>query len=499
MAVQVQSKQMDSKGLDPKLVKLIAGILNKFVTKMSANFRDEAEKFGPEDVEITNELEYASQSFNDQATDAIEMISHGELTLADMRRVSGTLYLTNLSLRWILEQQTNTYQTILNEAPDNLGLKIQRARLLIDAGAVDEGFRELLTLVETHREFYPLLMTMGFVYLKVKKNLAYAMRYFEKAAKTPPHKERAHYRALALHFLSTCHEGQKRYKNALNTLLLAEKKHLDDSSLQYSISRLYAFLNEPGPAIIYFEKAMRAHPTFYSMALVDEAYHGIRDDLEMKLREFNGIFRELTTEFEGEVSTLMHIVEAYDLQGISPSLRQEIERLTSLLPLIGKKCFTAYRSALLRFFMGQFPELLQDLHAAIMLRQKATLREIRVRRVETLKRRRRLRLIFSPLSMLLSSVPIYLFQGPLLAASPVQFPFYELLLPLLGGGLSLWIVLALLGGKAATSPHDMVQLKALETARRNLEEMEKKLALFWKNKVAHHVNEIPVWVEDTPL
>ncbi|MCB2197845.1 hypothetical protein KQI63_00460 [bacterium] len=497
MAEKPQPKNAAPKGLDPKLVKLISGILNKFVTKMSAAFRDEAEKFGIEDVEIANELQHASQAFSNQAADAIEMISLGELTLADMRRVSGTLYLTNLSLRWILEQQTTTYQTILNEAPDNLGAKIQRARLLIDSGAVDEGFRELLTLIESHREFYPLLMTMGFVYLKVKKNLAYAMRYFEKAAKNPPRVERSHYRSLALHFLATCHEGQKRYKNALNTLLLAEKKHLDDSSLQYSISRLYAFLNEPGSAIIYFEKAMRVHPTFYSMALVDEAYHGIREDLEMKLREFNGIFQELTAEFGEDISTLMHIVEAYDLQSTSPSLRREIERMTALLPLIGKKCFTAYRTALLRFFMGLYPEILQDLQAAIMLKQKEMLREIRLKRIAVLKRRRRLRTLFAPLAALLSAGPIYLFQDPLLAASPVLFPLIEFLLPLLGGGLAVWIVLALLGGKAATSAHDMVQLKTLETARRNLEEMEKKLGLFWKNQVAHHVDEVPVWVDDS--
>ena len=497
MAVPPQSIGTAAKGLDPKLVKLISGILNEFVTKMSANFRDEAEKFGLEDIEIANELLYASQSFSNQAADAIEMISQGELTLTDMRRVSGTLYLTNLSLRWILEQQTITYQTLLAEAPDNLGAKIQRARLLIDSGAVDEGFRELLTLVENHREFYPLLMTMGFVYLKVKKNLAYAMRYFEKAAKTPPRVERNHYRSLALHFLSTCHEGQKRYKNALNTLLLAEKKHLADSSLQYSIGRLYAFLNDPGPAMIYFERAMRTHPTFYSMALVDEDYNGIREDLENKLREFNGIFRELTTEFESDIGTLMHTVEAYDLQSVNPHLKREIGRMTALLPMIGKKCFTAYRSALLRFFMGQYPEILQDMQAAIMLRQKEMLREIRLQRVAAMKKRRRLRIIFTPLSVILSGVPIYLFQGTLLAASPVQFPFYEAVLPLLGSGLAVWTVLALLSGKGSAAVHEMVTLKALENARRNLEEMEKKLGAFWKNKVAHHVDEVPVWVEDS--
>ena len=482
------------KGLDPKLIKLISQILNEFVTKMSVSFRDEAEKFVEEDTEIANELIHASETFHSQASDAIEMIADGELTLSDMRRVSGTLYLTNLSLRWVLEQQTVTYRKLLAEAPDNLGSKIERARLLIETGAVEEGFRDLLALVEHHREFYPLLMTMGFVYLKVKKNLAYAMRYFEKAAKTPPRLESSHYRSLALHFLATCHEGQQRYKNALNTLLLAEKKHLADVSLQYSISRLYAYLNESASSMLYFEKVLKAHPAFYAIALVDPAYESIHLDLKAKVKEYSVLFHGFTDQFSSEIETVMMTVEAYDLQHVNPTLKRDVERLAALLPLIGKRCFSGYRTAIIRFFMGLYPEVLQDLQAVIMKRQKETLHEMRLRQISSIKKRRRLRLILSPLSVLATVVPIYLFQTPLLSVSPIRFPFDEFVLPILGGGLGLWIVLAILAGKGNAGVHEMVTLKALESSRRSLAETEKRLGVFWKEQVASYVDEVPVWI-----
>lgn len=478
------------------LVQILRTILKDFIAGMSATFQRAAETYAQTDDEIANELRFAAEVFPGQAKDAIELIQQGELTLPVLRRVLGTLYLTNITLRWVLEQQTTTYHAILDAAPGDLGKKIEAARMQIEAGDQEEGFKNLIGLVSDHRESYPLLMTTGFVYLKHKKNLAYAMRYFEKAAKNPPRQESNHYRSLALHFLATCHEGQKHYRNALNTLLLAVRKRIADAPLQYSIARLYAYLGEHESAINYFEQAVRSHPAFYAMAVIDPAFESIHEQLIERLRSFNARFRTLGATFEEQLEEILRVVERYELDDVSKEVRREVQRVASLQAMVGKRCYSGYRSAITRFFVGSFPEVLHTLQAALIRRQKQALKELQELQALALKRRKRLRLLLLPTVSLGAAALIYIFEGRLLDQLPVSFPFIDFVLPLVGIGFAVWIVLAAFGGRGTAGMREQIEIRAMETDRRSLAEREKQLAAFWKDEVALQVSDVPVWLEE---
>ncbi|MBD3165634.1 hypothetical protein GF324_03485, partial [bacterium] len=304
------------------LLERLRAILAYFSRLMEERFESHALERVETDPQFAAELRAAAETYKEQAKQALQLIKSGAFTIKELKQVTGTLYVTNLTLRWVLEQQTDTFHRLLDSPNPSLGMQIRQARDRFEADGDHDSFEELLRLVSLNRSHFALLMIIGFLYLKKKKNVTFAMKYFEKAAQTPPTEDARHFRNLALEFLAICHEGKQQYKNALYTLLQAAKAGPLDSPMLFDIARMYGRLGDHEKAVEYFDQAVRKRPEFLALALTEGSFKTVKEKVENKAREHTEAFRELAEEFAGMVEPVLDIIERYHLERYSKRLHQ---------------------------------------------------------------------------------------------------------------------------------------------------------------------------------
>ncbi|MFH0882391.1 MAG: hypothetical protein V2A56_05345 [bacterium] len=472
-------------------ISLLKRILREFVDETIEVYAERAKEYQRGEPELAAELQDAQTRYRRQSDEAIDLIQQGEFTLSDLKHVASTLFLTHLVLRWVLEQQTATFRTILDSEKE-IGEAVEAARMRAESGDAD-GFNDLIKLVERNRNFYPLLMSMGFIYLRYKKNLNYAMKYFEKAATTPPPIETEHYRCLALQFLAACHEGQNRYKNALTVLLRAENNSREDVSLIYSIARIYGALGQEELALSYFERAIRKHPTFYSMALIDPAFVPIRVSFEKRLKSYNRTFRELSKRFEQLLDKLITQYERFNLEEFDPNLGREMQTVRKHFNSVRQGHYTGYRNGIVRFFIGSFPDVLQSMRGTLMRKRHDDEKRL-VKRARTIaKRTKRFSWLLVPLAFGGVGMAVWMYQSPVLIRLPVRFPYMEFALPVSAGLIAVMIISGWLAGFRKRSVVRFERLGELSSAASAVELLEKNLRNFWLNEVSAYVVVSPVW------
>lgn len=474
-------------------IPLIKRILREYVDETVKVYAERAREYERGEPELAAELRDAQQRYRRQADEAIDLIQQGEFSLSSLKHVLSTLFLTHLVLRWVLEQQTTTFRNILESAPE-VGQAVENARIRVESGD-DEGFPQLIKLVERNREFYPLLMTMGFIYLRYKQNLTYAMKYFEKAALSPPSIETEHYRSLALQFLAACHEGQKHDKNALSVLLRAENGNGEDVSLVYSIARSYGSLGQEDLALSYFERAIRKHPAFYAMGLIDPAFNPMRTTFEKRLKSYNRTFRELGKRFGQLLDKLIVQYERFDLEEFDPALGRDMMNVRKHLSSVRQGHYTGYRDGIVRFFIGSFPNVLQTMRSTLMKKRREEEKQLVHRAKVIAKRIKVLTQIFVPISFLGAGGAVWLFQGPVIRLAPVRFPYMEFVLPVLAGVLLAIIVGNGLAGIRKKNVVRFERLGELSSGASAVEQLEKNLRNFWLNEVSSYVDVSPVWAK----
>jgi tetratricopeptide (TPR) repeat protein len=375
------------------------------------------------------------------------------------------------------------------------GLAVQRAQAIIEEGDLDTGFNQLLKLVAGNRGYYPLLMAMGFVYLRWKGNLSYAMKYFEKAAGSPPTVETNHYRVLALQFLASCHESQQRYKNALAVLQRAESAVPEDPSVAYSIARIYGFLDKERSAIDYMERALKNHPAFYTMALVDPAFETVRGPLESWLREQNKTFRKLARRFDQLIGKVLDVYESWDLHSFVPALDREMDRVGRQREMVRAGYYQGYREGIRQFYLGSFPEAVQTLQNVLLKKRKVDRRTDSLKRARRRKRARIVRWIITPPFMAVSAGSVWWYQWPVLERIPIAFPMMQYTLPGLAAVVALLLVLILRKNDKKDAEKAEERFVKMERAALQVENFEKNLRNFWLNEVAPNVNVVPLWVK----
>ncbi len=480
---------------DAPLEERLRVVLHYFVNVMSETLQERSREV-QDNPEFAAELTSAAKRYRDQAHAAVEIIRDGELTLPDLRHVAGTLYLTNLTIRWVLEQQTEEFRKLMNSPSPDLARQIVLARERVEAGEVEAGFQDLLKLVEANRGHYPLLMIMGFIYLKYKKNLSYAMRYFEKAAHTSTPLEPEHYRGLALSFLASCHESKKRYKNALNTLLLAARGKDVDPSLLYDIARMYGCLGEEAKAQEYFNRAVRKRPEFFAMALVDQAFLPVREPIEKTAKEHNEIFRRIGRLFLELITPLIEPVEKYSLERDSKDLEREMRIARINIAMAREGCYSGYRVGVVGFFKGVFPEILDLVRRTLIRRGVRTRERIREHNRKVKRRFGILQAVFLPVAALAAGYGAYLAAPRLLPLLPLELPRGELLLAVLAGlvGVGLTaLVLSVLRDRMVKSEGVIAEIRR---AAEEVERLEPRLARFWREEVAPNVDDAPIWDDE---
>jgi len=482
------------KAQDDVVVGRLKTILHEYVEEICRVFVDRAKEYQKGEPEIAAELRDAQTRYRKQADDAIEMIQRGDFTTTDLRHVAGTLYLTNLVLRWTLEQQTTSYRDLLALNRET-GEKVIQARIRIEQGEEEEGFADLLKLVEKNRNYFPLLMTMGFIYLRTKKNLNYAMRYFEKAATSSPPIEKDHYQSLALQFLAYCHEGLDRHKNALSELTRAESVNPEDTGVLYSLSRMYGLLGQEEKSLAYFEKALRKHPAFYALALVDPAFKSVRRPMEMRMKTINKTFRELGRRFEQLLDKLIILYNRFKLEDFEPSLGREMRHIRAQLDAVRSGCYTGYRTGIIRFFVGSFPEFLHQVRDVMRQRKRYEEKVLR----EKLQKSRKKFIFFgwllSPPLAIGAVAGVWFVEKPLLTWLPIQIPYLEYGLPLLGALTVVLIYTSWLRDIRKRGYVKLEVLREMELGWVSMESIEKSLKNFWMNEVAPNVEVVPVWVK----
>ncbi len=477
---------------DP-LIERLRKILHAYVEQMDKTFSSYVKVYRDEDGELAKELQMASKSYRKEAHDAVEMLRQGPLEIGDLKHVAGTLYLTSLILRWVLEQRTETYSKLLNQPTVMVGEEILRAEVMVERGDVNRGFDRMLELVVENRRNYALLMSMGFVYLRHRKDLTYAMRYFEKAAQTPTDLEPVHYRSLALQFLATCQEGLGRYKNALNTLLHAEHAGDPEPSVLYSISRMYALLDNPRKAVEYFERAILRHSAFYAMALVDPAFEKMRDTVATRFREYNDIFRKLGRTFTGLANRLLEVGERFKLGQIRKSVGAEIKRVEGDVRRVGGGYYTGYRTGIMRFYQGSYPEVIYDMINALQDRIALLKKEMKQNARERRRKQVLWRGILSPLAFMGSAIVVYFAQSPLLELLPFSFPMMRFVLPLVVGFTAFQIAGGLVKTIFKPSDYEKKEIARARDAQKELRTLVGRFRQFWDNDVSQHVDAAPLW------
>jgi tetratricopeptide (TPR) repeat protein len=472
-------------------ISLLKRILHEFVDETIEVYAEREKEYKRGEPELAAELQDAQTRYRKQADEAIDLIQQGEFTLSDLKHVASTLFLTHLVLRWVLEQQTSTFRTILDSERE-IGEAVEIARMRVESGD-ENGFADLIKLVERNRNFYPLLMSMGFIYLRYKKNLNYAMKYFEKAAASPPFIETDHYRCLALQFLASCHEGQNRNKNALTVLLRAESGNREDGSLIYSIARIYGSLGQEELALSYFERAIRKHPVFYAMALIDSAFTPIRASFEKRLKSYNRTFRELSKRFEQLLEKLMTQYERFNLEEFDPDLGREMQTVSKHFNSVKQGHYSGYRNGIVRFFIGSFPDALQSMRDVLLRKRREDEKRL-VKRARTIaKRTKGFAWLLVPLAFGGAGAAVWMYQGPILVLLPMRFPYMEFALPAFAGLIAMIIISGWLAGFRKRSVVNMTRLGELSSAASAVELLEKNLGNFWLNEVAPHVDVSPVW------
>lgn len=472
----------------------VQNILRRSVDELCGEFDRHALQYQRGGDNLAKELSVAGDRYRQQASEALKLIEGEEFTLRDLKHVTDTLYMTSLLLRWALEQHTTTYRKILAKNPA-VSQALENARRRVDAGELDEGFADMLALVRQNRDFYPLLMSMGFFYLRHKGNLPYAMKYFEKAAISPPAIERKHYRVLALQFLANCEESQKHYKNALSVLQRAETRLPEDPSLRYSLARMHGYLGQDQYALEDLHKALRTHPAFFSMALIDPAFGSIRAPLERSLRQHKKTFQELGKRFDKLVSRIVELFEEKQLGEFSPALGREMDRVAQALLLVCGGHYFGIRKGINTFYHAHFPEVVQMMSTTMSRKAKRDRKTAEHRRFRNRRRLRTASWLLTLPAMGAAAVATWLYQAPALKLSPVSFTGMEFVLPALAALLAVFLVRKFLSLFKRNEKKAFRSADKLEHTSVQVDQLEKNLGNFWLNEVAPHVDSVPVWTK----
>ncbi len=485
------------------LLERLRKVLRYFVGLMKEMFVNRAKEYEAEQPEYANELYACAELYQRQALEAIEMIHSGEFTLQELKQVTSILYVTNLTLRWILEQQTDTYQKLLNSPTPVLGQKIEQARYKIDTGDEDNGFDELLSLVSSNRNHYPLLMTMGFVYLKNKKNLNYAMRYFEKAAQSNPPLEPQHYKNLALSFLATCHEGKKHIKNALNTLLQADRAGNPDSPVLFDIARYYGQLGNSRKAMDYFDRAIRQRPEFMALALSDDSFDPVSESFNQNIQKHFTGFKSVADEFLALVTPIMEAIEKHKLEKMNKELERTVRVTRFNIAMIKKGHYSGYRLGMVGFFRGAFPEIIFDTSNSLLKRRLVLKEEIEEYNENLKKQTKSNKLIMTPIVALVVGAGSYYVMPNILpqlqAVLPVTIPFLDIIIPGILAVVAGIVGLSMLSGRMKKRWRDLSQADTLLTKANAIRALEAPLRSLWQNKIMKEIDEAPLMDEDTEV
>lgn len=481
---------------DATIHERLRALLLYFVDLMKNSFLEKAHEIENEQPEWATELYAGAELYEKQSKQAIELIQQGEFTLEALKKVTGTLYVTNLTLRWTLEQQTTTFRKLMQNPSPVVAEQIEQAQNEVELGR-EEGFNRLLELVSANRSNYPLLMIMGFIYLKKKKNITFAMRYFEKAAQTPTIHDPAHYRNLALSFLANCHEGKKQFKNSLNTLLHAERGGAPDSPVLFDIARYYALTGNARKAADYFDQAVRTRPEFIALALTEPSFEPIREPIDQQILHHYDTFKNLCNAFIPLLQPLLDVVDQFELERYSKELKRTMRVTRFNMAMIRKGFYSGYRMGIVGFFRGAFPEVLYAIKKALQAHARNGRKQIRNQNEELKKRVRTMKATVAPLVGLITGYGGFSSTDSVANLLPLSIPYFEWILAGVSAATGGVIALAFLGSYLKRNLRDeQTFVNRLKEEAAKLSPLEEQLRSFWIERVQPMIDEKVFMDED---
>ncbi len=492
---QVVEKEKSAESSEEDLLYLdrLEQAIRKFAEEMKKHLHEKAAEMGENKPAYMLELQKAGDLYLEQADEAVKLLREGEYDHAEAERVAGTFCMTNLKLRWTLEQRTTTFRKMMNNPSIATGDAIREAVDKINAGNMNIGFTSLLDMVEENKHNYPLMMTIGNIYLR-KKNLTYAIRFFERAVQTPTLFDPNHYRNLALLFLAKCHEKNEHHTNALHTLLRMERVGEPEAQVLYNISRMYAQLGEEKKAISYFNRALRKRPEFFALGLVDEMFIPISDSIDLEFQRHTEEFSELASAIEKMVSKILQVSEYLDPENTPKEVILDGKIARKTLKCLQNGNYSSYRKGIIDFYKGAFPEIIDDVTESVFKRSNVIEGIIQKTNTGELAKLSRSKTFYSPAIGIAAGVLAFLCILLVQHILPsIQISF----LPYLVSGLSIGLSVYLANGYFTNLYHSRCKnegyVEDIRLGARQVQRMKEKLLELWNERISNEVEETMPW------
>jgi|GEM_PF-4936859 len=467
------------------------------LSEMNTALLEKAESLKDTHSSYVRELYTVRNIYIDQVQASIDNIENGEYSIGDFLHLSSTVYLSNLRLRWLLELQTRDFQKLIDDADSDIRKDLEKAHIEYYNGNDKTTLKLLHACVQKEPDNYPVLMTTGCYYLDVFNKPEIAIKFFAKSVKSANQLESDHFKILAVHHMVSTHVILDEKEKALALLQKLELKGRVSGPLFYSMAQLYAMLSQGEKALHYFQLALKRHPIYFSRAIMDPSFDGIRDEIHQKLDEYDSQFRVHGIEFRAKMNRLFEIADDFELVDFRPSLEKQLALIEKQLNRVNVDCFTGYRTGIVRYFQGTFPEVLYELGDTIIRKHAITLRKLRKKQSKAEKKTGLPYFVFMPIIGASTAFSVHFIQKPVIQSLNLDFPLSDIILPNLFPFFMalaiMFIFVKTLRAIRMPSKREMNKIKEMGKVERELKKIEKELSEFWDQKISKLVEVTAIW------
>jgi hypothetical protein len=215
---------------------------------------------------------------------------------------------------------------------------------------------------------------------------------------------------------------------------------------------------------------------------------------------YNEEFRQLGTHFEQMLDRVMVYVIRFKLDQSHPQLRSGIETMRKQLQMVRGGCYSGYRVGIQRFFRTVFPGVFQDLEKVLVQKKKQLDQQTRRKARRSRKRVKLLRWLFVPLGAAAGGALLWLqpeWRDWILQQLPLQVPSPEFLLTGLGAAIAAGLLYLVTGSARSNIRQDVATLGDMGSARRSLDNLERRLDKFWSDQVQPQIEALAEWSEES--
>lgn len=201
------------------------------------------------------------------------------------------------------KRETEIYEAILKLAPDDVGIRFEYARLLLDRGRWDEAAEQLTAVLKREPDHREALEAYGRLLLQ-SKNFDGAAKHLERALALLPDEPATREKRLELERqLAEAHLGAGRLSQARKLLLRVLKSHPQDVAANRALGEIALQQGDLSEAIRRFEAAHSdaSDDEKAELAVLLGRAYLEAEELDRAERAFQEARRERATEAQAEL------------------------------------------------------------------------------------------------------------------------------------------------------------------------------------------------------